>query len=198
MLLTHDPTTAATQLAAGALSCPSQGCAGRLGPWGHARQRVLRLGSGQSEAHTPRRTRCRRCGGTHVIVPARSYPRRPDTAEVVGTALVAAASGLGHRRVAELVELPATTVRGWLRRARANSEMVRVDATVAVHALDPEASPLTPTGSALGDMLDAVGAALAAAVRRFGPVPAPWQLAVVITGGAILALRPQPAWHGSG
>ena len=36
-------------------------------------------------------------------------------------------------------------------------------------------------------MLDAVGRALAAAVRRFGPVPAPWQLAVVITGGAILA-----------
>jgi len=63
---------------------------------GHARQRVLRLGSGQSEAHTPRRTRRRRCGGTHVIVPARSYPRRPDRAEVVGTALVAAATGLGH------------------------------------------------------------------------------------------------------
>ena len=53
-----------------------------------------------------------------------------------------------------------------------------------MHALDPEAFSLAPTGSALGDMLDAVGAALAAAVRRFGPVPAPWQLAVVITGGA--------------
>ncbi len=86
-----------------------------------------------------------------MIVPARSYPRRPDTAEVVGTALVAASTGLGHRRVAELAELPATTVRGWLRRARANSEAVRVDATVAVHALDPEAAPLSPTGSALGD-----------------------------------------------
>ncbi|MGI8778175.1 MAG: hypothetical protein ACR2LJ_12535 [Acidimicrobiales bacterium] len=34
-------------------------------------------------------------------------------------------------------------------------------------------------------------------VRRFGPVPALWQLAVVVTGGAILALRPQPAWHES-
>ena len=198
MLLTHDPSTAATQLAAGALFCPVQDCAGRLGPWGHARQRVLRLGSGRSEGHTPRRARCRSCGGTHVILPARSYPRRPDTAEVVGTALVAAETGLGHRRVAELVALPPTTARGWLRRARANSEAVRGDATVAVHALDPEASPLAPTGSALGDMLEAVGAALAAAIRRFGPVPAPWQLAVVITGGAILALRPQPAWHGSG
>ena len=58
MLLTHDPSTAAAaELAAGVLSCPSQGCPGRLGPWGHARQRVLRLGSGQSKAHTPRRAR---------------------------------------------------------------------------------------------------------------------------------------------
>ena len=47
-------------------------------------------------------------------------------------------------------------------------------------------------------MLDAVGAALAAAVRRFGPVPAPWQFAVVVTGGSILALRPHHAWRASG
>jgi len=172
MLLTHDPSTAATQLAAGVLSCPSQGCSGRLGPWGHARQRVLRLGSGQSEAHTPRRARCRRCGGTHVIVPATagspswSSCRRPPCAGgSVGPGPTARRSG--------------------------------AHATVAVHALDPEAAPLPPTGTALGDMLDAVDRALAAAAR-FGPVPAPWQLAVVINGGAILALRPRPAWHGSG
>ena len=36
MPLTHDTSTAATELAAGVLSCPSQGCSGRLGPWGHA------------------------------------------------------------------------------------------------------------------------------------------------------------------
>lgn len=96
------------------------------------------------------------------------------------------------------VGLPVTTVRAWLRRARANSEAVRVDATVAVHALDPPAGPLNPTGSALGDMLDAVGRALTAAILRLGLVAAPWQYAVVLTRAAILAPTPQPVWHRSG
>ncbi|MGH8910756.1 MAG: hypothetical protein ACRD0K_30735, partial [Egibacteraceae bacterium] len=61
-----------------------------------------------------------------------------------------------------------------------------------------QAAPLAPTGSPLGDMLDAVARALADTVGWLGPLPAPWQRAVVITGGAILALRPRPAWRGSG
>lgn len=166
--------------------------------YGVAPGRFLRIEAGRTEAHTPRRARCRRCGRTHVVASTRTYPRRPDTVETVGSALVAAAGGLGHRRVARQVGLPATTVRGWLRRARANSEAVRADATVAVHALDPMAGPLNPTGSALGDMLDAVGRALAAAILRLGPVPAPWQYAVVLTRAAILAPVPQAAWRRSG
>jgi len=71
----------------------------------------------------------------------------------------------------------------------ANSEAARLDGTVAVHALDPEASTLSPMGCALGDILNAVGRALAAEVRRFGPVPPPWRLAVVTAGGAVLAPR---------
>ena len=72
-----------------------------------------------------------------VLAWTRSYPRRPDSVETVATALLAAMSGLGYRRDAERVDVPATTIRGWLQRARANSEIVRVDATMAVHALDP-------------------------------------------------------------
>jgi hypothetical protein len=86
-------------------------------------------------------------------------------------------------------------VRGWLRRARANAEEVRADTTVAVHALDPNAAPIAPTGTALGDALEAVGRAVSAAVRRFGPVHAPWQLATVLTGGALLAAHPTPKWR---
>jgi hypothetical protein len=198
MLLIHDPAKTAARLDAGTLACPASGCGGQLGPWGHARARSLRLAAGRSETHTPRRVRCRACGRTHVLVPTRSYPRRPDTVEAVGVALLAAADGLGHRRVAERVGRPATTVRGWLRRARANSDAVRADATVATCRLDPLAGRYDPTGSALGDMLDAVGRAVAAWVLRFGPVPAPWQVAVALTGAAILAPVPKPLWHGSG
>lgn len=171
MLLIHDPTATAAEIAAGLVACPRRGCDGTLGPWGHARPRRLRITAASSEVHTPRRVRCRACGQTHVLVPIRSYPRRADTVETVAAALLAAADGLGHRRVAEHVDRPATTVRGWLRRARSNSEAVRCDATVATHQLDPMAYRFDPTGSALGGMLDAVGRAVAAWVLRIGPHP---------------------------
>jgi transposase-like protein len=198
MLLTLDAAATSANLDAGTLVCPSHGCEGRLGPWGHARPRRLRLAGGRSETHTPRRVRCRACQRTHVVVSTRSYPRRPDSVETVGAALLAAVDGLGHRRIATRIGRPATTVRGWLRRARANSEAVRVDATFATYQLDPMASPFKPTGSPLGDMLDAVGRAVSAWVLRLGPVPAPWQLAVVLTAAAILAPVPRPVWRDSG
>lgn len=99
--------------------------------------------------------------------------------------------------MAELVDRPATTVRGWLRRARANSDLVRADATVAALQLDSSLDwRPKPTGSALGDMVDAVGSAVAAYVRRFGPVGDPWVMVVQLTRGSVLAPRPEPVWHG--
>lgn len=194
VLLIADPTTTASDLTAGAVRCPHPGCCGALAPWGRARSRVVRFDATTSSTHTPRRGRCRSCRRTHVLLTAVSYPRRPDSADTVGLALLAAASGLGHRLVAASVGLPATTVRGWLRRARLNAEHVRASATIAVHALDPMAAPLTPTGSVLADMLDAVGRAVQAAVVRLGPLRPPWQWAILLTGGGILAppRPPQP------
>jgi hypothetical protein len=194
MLLFHDPSAAAADLAAGVLACPHRGCEGRLAPRGHARTRCVRVAPSRTEAHRPGRARCRSCRRTQVLGWARSYPRRPDTVETVGSALLAATSGLGYRPVAQLVGLPATTVRGWLQRARVNSETVRADATAAVYAFDPVAVSVPPTGSPLGDMLDAVGRAVSAAIRRFGPHAAPWQLATVITAAGILAARLSPRW----
>lgn len=194
MLLCVDPTQAEADLLAGALACPHRRCDGQLGPWGHARARRTRVSPGRVEAHRPRRARCRSCRRTQVLLWARSYPRRPDAVEVVGAALVKASDGLGYRQVAAEVGLPASTVRGWLQRARANADAVRSAATRAVHALDANAGAIHPSGSALGDMLEAVGRAIAAAIRRVGPTAAPWQLGVVITGAGILSRDPPRAW----
>lgn len=152
------------------------------------------MGGGRVVAHRPRRARCRSCRRTQVLLWVISHPRRADAAEVVGAALLAAVNGAGHRTIAAQLGVPASTVRDWLQRARANSEVVRQDATVAFYALDANAAAIAPTGSALGDMVEAVGQAVAAAVRRIGPVPAPWRLAVSITRAAILAPRPARSW----
>lgn len=195
LLLIFDPQQIPGALSAGVVACPHDGCRGRLRRWGYARTRRVRVAPGKSETHRPHRGRCRSCGRTQVLVWARSYPRRCDSVERVATALLAAISGLGHRPIAEQIGVPATTVRDWLRRARTNAEIVRVEATLATIRLDPNAGPFNPTGTALGDMIDAVGRAASAWICRFGPQPGPWRLATVLTDGGILAARPRQRWY---
>ena len=69
------------ELVAGGLSCPS--CRGVLGPWGHARERVLRCFLGPRLLR-PRRGRCRGCLGTHVLLPDVALVRRQDEVAVIG------------------------------------------------------------------------------------------------------------------
>lgn len=189
MLFVSELTTTATSLADGTISCPHDGCGGALGPWGSARERSVRLPDGRHERHRPLRARCRRCRRTQVVAEPRSLPRRADAVETVGAALLAAVDGAGYQTVARQLGRPATTVRGWLQRARMNSESVRQLATRWVLALDVAADPPAPTGTALGDMLDAVGLAVAAWGRRFAPQKTPWRRAVLL-GGVTLLARP--------
>ena len=85
------------ELVAGALSCPS--CGGVLGPWGHARDRVLRCSFGDRFLR-PRRGRCRGCAGTHVLLPDVALSRRQDEVSVIGAAIEANVAGEGYRRIA--------------------------------------------------------------------------------------------------
>ena len=86
------------QLAAGQLCCPS--CGGVLGGWGNAAERLIRVLEGPDVALVPRRSRCRACGGTHVLLPAQLLSRRADAGAVIGRALEAKAAGSGHRVIA--------------------------------------------------------------------------------------------------
>lgn len=167
---------------------------GRLRPWGYARTRVLRGLHGARRSVRPRRTRCRDCAATHVLLPADVAPRRADTIEVVAAALLAHQAGAGRRVIAADIDVPLDTVRSWLRRITARAEWLRHRATVWAFQCDPDLPPITPTGSRLGDALEALGVAVSAHRRRLGTDASAWQLLAMIAGGRLLApLPPAPS-----
>lgn len=175
-------------LAGGNMECPV--CAGVLGPWGWARRRVLRVGGG-GEWLRPRRARCRCCLVTHVLLPVVALVRRRDAVEVIGAALAAKVAGAGHRRIASEVGVPATTVRGWLRRFAARAEFLRAQFEAVAHGLDRDLGRIEPRGSPTADALEAIGVAASAAARRFGPAPV-WRFVSGTSGGGLLSNTSSP------
>jgi Domain of unknown function (DUF6431)/Homeodomain-like domain len=177
-------------LRAGVLCCPS--CAGALGPWGWARRRCVRSAErGALLALRPRRARCRGCGGTHVLLPDVCLLRRQYEAAVIGAALEAKMSGLGYRRIAVQLGVPADTVRSWLRRFRDRSQMIRSHFVRWAHAVDPELGSISPAGSRFAEAIGAIGVAAGAWVRRFGRRGL-WRLVSWLSGGLLLATRVAP------
>lgn len=181
-----DPVEVDRRLAAGELVCP--GCGGGLRPWGHARWRTVR-GADRDVRHRPRRAWCAGCSRTHVLLPVSCLLRRADAAAVIGSALVAKATGAGHRRIAAGLGRAESTVRGWLRRFAARAREVRVLFTGLLHAVDPLAGPLESAGTGFVDAVEVIGRAAAAVVARLGPRPV-WAFASAATGGRLLS----PPW----
>jgi uncharacterized protein DUF6431 len=177
------------QLGNGELACPS--CGGVLGRWGNAVTRPVRQLAGPDEMVTPRRSRCRACRATHVLLPARLLSRRADAGAVIGRALEAKASGAGHRMIAGLLKRPESTVRGWLRALARNAGRVRERFTSLAASLVTDPPLPAPAGSPAGDAVAAVAAAAAAAVLLPGVSGvARWELASAVTCGLLLA----PSW----
>ena len=177
------------QLLAGQLRCPS--CGGVLGGWGNARPRRVRVLDGDDVQVVPRRSRCRGCGGTHVLLAAGFLSRRADAGAVIGWALEEKAAGSGHRVIALALGRPASTVRGWLRALARGAGRVREAFTALAAVLVPDPPLPAPAGSAFADAVAAVAAAgvAAAAVAGVGEV-ARWELAAAVTCGLLLA----PSW----
>lgn len=97
---------------------------------------------------TPRRGRCCGCGATHVLLPAEFACRRADHAEVIAEAVeLGAAAGLGHRKIAEVLGRPESTVRDWLRDFRASAPAIVAAFTVRVHRASAEALGYWPSPS---------------------------------------------------
>ena len=186
-----DASQVERRLLAGLLACPD--CGGRLGPWGHARARVLRGVGALWWRCRPRRAVCAGCGRTHVLLPVNALVRRADVVGVIGSGLALSAAGWGHRRIAERLGRPPGTVRGWVRRLRARAEALRSAFTELLVDLDPLVLLPEPAGTALGDAAAAIVAAAVAAVRRWGVAVSglsPWELAAAVTSGRLLVLGP--------
>ena len=182
-----------SELVGGLLGCPS--CRGVLGPWGHARERVLRCLAGDRWLR-PRRARCRGCAGTHVLLPDLCLLRRRDEVSVIGAAIAAKVAGEGYRRIASRLGVHADTVRGWLRRFCERAGLVRAHFTRWAVWLDPQLGPVLPAGSDIADALEAIAVAARAWALRFGPGD-PWRVASRLSDGALLATRaPAYPWAG--
>ena len=188
LIVSSDPDVGEVELLDGKLSCPS--CNGVLRPWGHARSRTIRMSDGL-KAVRPRRSRCRDCSKTSVLLPDYLLVRRVDEAAVIGSALVQKAGGIGHRKIALDICRPETTVRGWIRRFRENSEILLEHFVNWALALDATLSEIVPVGSLFGDAINAIGIAARSLSIRFGPKPL-WSQMSAMCGGRLLSNTNSP------
>jgi len=135
-----------------------------------------------------------------VLLPASVLLRRADAVDVIGAGLLAAAGGLGHRRVAGVVGRPASTVRGWLRRAARVGDRVLAVCAAAAAWFGRDFTAPAPTGATTGAadtgaadtgavaaVVEMVGALGRAAGRRLGGSRSPWRLAAVVSSGRLLS-----------
>jgi hypothetical protein len=192
LIVADDRAGLEADIVAGRLTCPRCG-RGVLGGWGCARRRPVRTLEGVRWLR-PRRGRCREvaCGATHVLLPDVCVARRCDAVEVIGAAVLAA-TGAGYRRVAELIDRPAETVRDWLARFRSRAELVAAHFWGWARALDGALLGAVASGSSLADAVEAIGVCTRAAVLVLGR-RAPWSWVSALTGGGLLSINTDPPW----
>ena len=187
LTVNHEAVSVESDLAGGRLACP--GCRGRLRPWGWARERQIRHGTGTDLALVrgrPRRGRCADCSATHVLLGVDLAARRADTAEVIASAIVAkAASGAGHRVIAAWLGRPASTVRGWLRAFAASAGPIAEVFTALSHRDGADAAGLwpAPAPAPAGRALAAVAAYAGVLAARFSVATVAWQSAGLAVAG---------------
>ena len=90
--------------------------------------------------------------------------------------------------------LPATTVRGWLRRFQRRAAAIWALAVGLAHRDDPELGPIEARGSPVSDAVEALGVAVAALIRRFGPIRSTWEAVSAMTGALLLSPTALPTW----
>jgi len=184
------------RLAAGRLRSPC--CGAVLARWGWARRRVVAMLAGPEE-FCPRRGRCRRCGRTHVLLPADLWSRRRYGAAVIMAVLLLAAAAAAAGRAAARPwlagrdgsrwQVPASTARSWRSRFAGRAGALRQALTGVLPLADPLSRSFAPAGSPAGDCLAVLEAVTAGLRCRFPALAAvtAHEVAAHLTGGLWLA-----------
>src|SRR5438132_6730669 len=173
-------------------------CGGVLAPWGWARRRVVAMFTGPAE-FCPRRSRCRGCGRTHVLLPADLWSRRRYGAAVIMAVLMLAAGAAAAGRAAARPwlagrdggrwQVPASTAWSWRSRFAGRAGALRQALMAVVPLADPVSRPFAPAGSPAGDCLAVLEAVTGGLARRFPVLAAvtAHEVAAHLTGGGWLA-----------
>lgn len=122
---------------------------------------------------------------SHSLLPDVLVSGRVDLASLIGWALEAKASGKGHRPIAADLGVPASTVRGWLRRAELTGGRV----ATRLFAVMAEAAPAArapPVVGPVATLVVAVDAAAVAFASLSGESVDRWRFAVLHTSGRLL------------
>jgi hypothetical protein len=112
--------------------------------------------------------------------------------EVIGRALVLGiVIGTGLRGVADQVNVPMTTARGWRRRFRVRAPVLTAAIVPIAVRLDPTAVLLEGDGETTA--MQALGTVWQRARRRFGErIPRLWRFWSLISGGQALGTNRSP------
>lgn len=122
-----------------------------------------------------------------MLLPASVLLRRADAVTVIGAALLAKAGGSGHRPIAVTLNVPASTVRGWLRRIVTVADLVLAVLAAVAAELADEFTPPAATADPVAAVVELLGILAASVARRLGGSCSPWRLAAVLTGGRLLS-----------
>lgn len=121
-----------------------------------------------------------RAARAHVVLSAWTVARRRDSAEVIGSALLEIARGLGHRRIAARLQRLPGTVAAHVRQTRRAGHSLRQPLTQAPDTLALDQT--RPASSPVLDAVDALGGMAHACRLRFVMSASPLGLAVTLTG----------------
>lgn len=159
--------------------------------WGYGRWRTIRTSSGEKRIR-PRRARCKGCNVTHTLLPIGHFLRRRDDAQRIMSALLKKADGISIENIADLLNIPFTTVRGWMRRFKSKAtEITNFFNDLAIN-LNASLNEFHVQSTPFSQALESIGTAVIASQIKFG-IREDYEVVTLLSKGMLLSPSLQAA-----